>query len=121
MKILGSAINTGSADFRARYAHNKALALQFKARQDAARSQRAARDVERVTKQGKMLPRVRLALLLDPGTPFLELSTLAANCAYDGEAPGASCITGIGMVSGREVLIHAADPTVKGGAWYPLR
>jgi 3-methylcrotonyl-CoA carboxylase beta subunit len=48
-------------------------------------------------------------MLLDPGTPFLELSTLAANMAYDGEVPGASVITGIGIVSGREVMIHADD------------
>jgi 3-methylcrotonyl-CoA carboxylase beta subunit len=120
MKVLGSAINTSSADFRERYAHNKALALQLKTLQEAARHQRTPRDLARVKKQGKMLPRERLAQLLDAGTPFLELSALAAHGAYDGEAPGASCITGIGVVSGREVLIHAADPTVKGGAWYPL-
>jgi 3-methylcrotonyl-CoA carboxylase beta subunit len=58
--------------------------------------------------------------LLDPGTPFLELSSLAANMAYGGEAPGASCIVGIGVVSGREVIVHADDSSIKGGAWYPL-
>ena len=81
---------------------------------------RPARDVARLHKQGKLLPRERLERLLDPGTPFLELSSLAANQAYGGEAPGASCITGIGMVSGREVMIHADDSSIKGGAWYPL-
>ena len=81
---------------------------------------RPARDVARLHKQGKLLPRERLERLLDPGTPFLELSSLAANQAYGGEAPGASCITGIGMVSGREVIIHADDSSIKGGAWYPL-
>ena len=59
-------------------------------------------------------------MLLDPGTPFLELSTLAANQAYDGEVPGAGIVSGIGIVSGREVIIHADDASVKGGAWYPL-
>ena len=67
-----------------------------------------------------MMPRVRLDLLLDPGTPFLEFSSLAANMAYDGDSPSASCITGIGIVSGQEVVIIASDSTVKGGAWYPL-
>ena len=96
------------------------LPLRLQERQEAARHERPARDLERLASHGKMLPRQRLERLLDPGTPFLELSTLAANMAYGGESPGASCITGIGIVSGREVMIHADDPTVKGGAWYPL-
>ncbi len=62
----------------------------------------------------------RLEHLLDPGTPFLELSTLAANKSYDGEAPGAAQVTGIGVVSGKEVMIRADDSSIKGGAWYPL-
>src|SRR3546814_14615172 len=63
--------------------------------------------------------RERLAALLDPGTPFLELSTLAAGRAYGGEVPGAGQLTGIGIVGGREVMVRADDPAVKGGAWYP--
>ncbi len=120
MRSLESAIRTGSVEFRRRYAHNKALAAQLRARQQTARSARPARDLQRLAAQGKLLPRQRLELLLDPGTPFLELSTLAANMAYGGESPGASCITGIGVVAGHEVMVHADDPTVKGGAWYPL-
>ena len=120
MRPLESAIRTGASEFRRRYAHNKALAAQLRARQQAAREKRPARDLERLASQGKLLPRQRLELLLDPGTPFLELSTLAANMAYGGESPGASCITGIGVVGGQEVMVHADDPTVKGGAWYPL-
>src|SRR6516164_1566716 len=120
MKRLTSAVQTSSAEFRRRYAHNKALAKELKARQTAARHERPARDLQRLAAQGKLLPRQRLEKLLDPGTPFLELSTLAANMAYGGESPSASCITGIGVVAGREVVIHADDPTVKGGAWYPL-
>jgi 3-methylcrotonyl-CoA carboxylase beta subunit len=120
MKTLLSAVRTSSPEFRRRYAHNKALAAQLKSRQEAARHVRPSRDLERLASHGKLLPRQRLERLLDPGTPFLELSTLAANMAYGGESPGASCITGIGVVSGREVMIHADDPTVKGGAWYPL-
>jgi 3-methylcrotonyl-CoA carboxylase beta subunit len=120
MKRLTSAVQTSSAEFRRRYAHNKALAKELKARQAAARHERPARDLQRLAAQGKLLPRQRLEKLLDPGTPFLELSTLAANMAYSGESPSASCITGIGVVAGREVMVHADDPTVKGGAWYPL-
>ena len=62
----------------------------------------------------------RIGLLLDPETPFLELSTLAANKAYDGAVPGAGVVSGIGIVSGREVIVLASDSSIKGGAWYPL-
>jgi 3-methylcrotonyl-CoA carboxylase beta subunit len=120
MKPITSQIRTESDEFRERYAHNKRLASELQARQHSARHERPERDLARLAKQGKMPPRARLDKLLDPATPFLELSTLAGCTSENGEAPGASCITGIGMVSGREVLIHAADPTIKGGAWYPL-
>ncbi len=120
MSRIRSNLNTGSAEFRQNHAANVARIAEFRARQEAARHVRPARDVERLHKQGKMLPRARLERLLDPGAPFLELSSLAANMAYDGEAPGASSITGVGMVSGREVMIHADDSSIKGGAWYPL-
>ena len=64
--------------------------------------------------------RARIEQLLDPGTPFLELSSLAANMAYGGQAPSARPIVGFGIVCGREVIIRADDPSIKGGAWYPL-
>jgi 3-methylcrotonyl-CoA carboxylase beta subunit len=120
MKPIVSTLCTTSAEYRSRYAHNKALAAQLHERQEAARHRRPARDVERLVAQGKLLPRQRLEQLLDAGTPFLELSTLAANMAYGGDSPGASCITGIGVVSGHEVMIRADDPSVNVGAWYPL-
>ncbi|MFM9885749.1 MAG: acyl-CoA carboxylase subunit beta [Burkholderiales bacterium] len=120
MPAIRSLVIPGSEEFRRRYAINKGLAAELKRKQDQARHVRPKRDLERLQKQGKLTPRERLKRLLDPGTPFLELSTLAADRAYNGESPGASCITGIGIVSGREVIIHADDPTVKGGAWYPL-
>ena len=120
MARINSSLNTQSAEFRRNYLASQARVAEFKAKQDEARNQRPARDVERLARQGKLLPRQRLEALLDPGTPFLELSSLAANMAYDGEAPGASCITGIGVISGREVMIHADDSSIKGGAWYPL-
>ncbi|MGE3289520.1 MAG: carboxyl transferase domain-containing protein [Pseudonocardia sp.] len=80
-------------------------------------SERArARHVER----GKLLPRERVDALVDPSSPFLELSPLAAHGMYDGDAPGAGVITGVGRVSGRECVIVANDATVKGGTYYPM-
>src|SRR5690606_11414645 len=70
--------------------------------------------------RGKLLPRDRVDQLLDPGSPFLELSALAANGLYDDQAPAAGIIPGIGRVSGRECVIVANDATVKGGTYYPM-
>jgi 3-methylcrotonyl-CoA carboxylase beta subunit len=120
MRRIQSMISTSSADFRRNEAHNRRLVAEFRERQDKARHARPARDLDRLERQGKMRPRERIEKLLDPGTPFLELSSLAANMAYGGESPSASSIVGIGIVSGREVIVRADDPTVKGGAWYPL-
>ena len=120
MRKIQSSLNASSAEFRRNSAHNRRLVAEFRARQEAARHVRPARDLERIAKQGKMRPRERIEKLLDPGAPFLELSSLAANMAYGGEAPSASCIAGIGIVSGKETMIRADDCTVKGGAWYPL-
>src|SRR5688500_6720789 len=94
--------------------------MELKGKQEQVRIQPLQRDLDRLAKQGKQLPSQRIDKQLDPDTPFLELSPLAACMAYEGESPGASCITGIGIVSGREVMIRAEDPTAKGGAWYPL-
>ncbi|MCU1360551.1 MAG: methylcrotonoyl-CoA carboxylase, partial [Ilumatobacteraceae bacterium] len=75
---------------------------------------------ERHTARGKLLPRDRVDALLDPGSPFLELSPLAAHGMYGGEVPSAGIITGIGMVAGRQCVIVANDATVKGGTYHPL-
>ncbi|TDZ78432.1 Methylmalonyl-CoA carboxyltransferase 12S subunit [Mycobacteroides salmoniphilum] len=75
---------------------------------------------QRHVDRGKLLPRDRVEALLDPGSPFLELSALAANGMYDDDAPGASMIAGIGRVSGRECVVAANDATVKGGTYYPM-
>jgi 3-methylcrotonyl-CoA carboxylase beta subunit len=120
MRRIDTRIDTASEEFQANAAHNRALAAELRARQEAARSVRPQRDMDRLARQDKLFVRRRLELLLDPGTPFLELSTLAANMAYDGDVPGAGQVTGIGIVNGREVIIHADDASVKGGAWYPL-
>src|SRR3979490_3265090 len=77
----------------------------------------AARDKH--TQAGKLLARERISALLDPGSPFLELSALAAQGVYGEDLPGAGLITGIGRVSGRECMVVANDPTVKGGTYAP--
>ena len=81
---------------------------------------RRARPRSGTSTRGKLLPRERVDALLDPGSPFLELSPLAAHGLYDGEAPAAGIITGIGRVSGRECVVVANDATVKGGTYYPM-
>ncbi len=120
MRRIESRISTTSAEYQANYEHNRKLADEFMAKQDAARHARPQRDIDRLRRQKKLLVRERLDLLLDPGTPFLELSSLAANMDYDGEVPGAAQVSGIGIISGREVILHCDDASVKGGAWYPL-
>ena len=79
---------------------------------------KAARDKH--IKAGKLLARERIGALLDPGSPFLELSPLAAQGVYGEELPGAGLITGIGRVSSRQCMTVVNDPTVKGGTYYPL-
>jgi 3-methylcrotonyl-CoA carboxylase beta subunit len=120
MKRIESRINTSSSDFRANKENYLKVVEEFRGKQDKARYDRPRRDMERLDKQNKMFVRDRIKQLLDTGTPFLEFSSLAANEAYAGEVPGAGCVTGIGIVAGREVVINAGDASVKGGAWYPL-
>ncbi|CAZ89870.1 Methylcrotonoyl-CoA carboxylase beta chain, mitochondrial [Thiomonas arsenitoxydans] len=120
MPILDTRLNPRSAEFTANAAALRALVDDLRARQarvaegggEAARAKHVAR--------GKLLPRERVAALLDPGSPFLEFSPLAAHGLYDNAAPGAGIITGIGRVSGRECVIVCNDATVKGGTYYPM-
>jgi 3-methylcrotonyl-CoA carboxylase beta subunit len=79
MRKIKSMISVSSAEFRANEAHNRKLAQEFREKREVARFKRPQRDLERLARQGKMLPRERIEKLLDPGTPFLELSSLAAN------------------------------------------
>jgi 3-methylcrotonyl-CoA carboxylase beta subunit len=72
------------------------------------------------SERGKLLPRERITALLDPGSPFFELSALAADGMYEGQAPGAGIVTGIGRVHGQEILVVANDATVKGGTYFPM-
>jgi acetyl-CoA carboxylase beta subunit len=120
MSRLVSHLDTTSAAYRHNHAEMTRRVQDLRAMTHKVRHERPQRDVERLHRQKKLTVRERLDLLLDPGTPFLELSTLAANRAYGGEVHGAGCVSGIGIVQGREVIIHADDPSIKGGAWYPL-
>jgi 3-methylcrotonyl-CoA carboxylase beta subunit len=117
---LTTAIDPGSEAFARNLAVNRALVETLRARtaQAALGGPEASRT--RHAGRGKLLPRQRVERLLDAGSPFLEIGALAAHGLYDGEAPGAGLITGIGRVSGREVMIVANDATVKGGAYFPL-
>jgi len=120
MKRIESRIDTSSPAYRGNYEAMTAIVAKYRERMDVTRHRRPAHEIKRVRDQGKLLVRERLDLLLDPGTPFLEFSALAACEDYNGEVPGANVVTGLGMVSGREVLIHADDSSVKGGVWYTL-
>jgi len=117
---IDSKIATDSDEFRARAAHNRALAERLRADVAKAALGGSEKSRERHVSRGKLLPRDRVERLLDPGSPFLEIGQLAAGDMYDGEVPGAGIIAGIGRVSGRQVMIVCNDATVKGGTYYPL-
>ena len=120
MSRLPTRVRPSDPEFRANAAHMERLVEGLR----AARARAAAGGPEearrRHSARGKLLPRERIARLLDPGTPFLELSPLAAHGCYDDEAPGAGIVTGIGRIAGRECVLVANDATVKGGTYYPL-
>jgi 3-methylcrotonyl-CoA carboxylase beta subunit len=120
MTVISSTIDRDSESFKTNSTKNKALIDELYARSTKTREGGSQTARERHTGKGKLLPRDRIQLLLDAGSPFLEIGTLAANGMYSDEAPGAGIITGIGRVCGREVMIVANDATVKGGAYYPL-
>ncbi|GAB3308440.1 methylcrotonoyl-CoA carboxylase [Epidermidibacterium keratini] len=119
MRKLTSTIDTASEQFRSNDAHQRGLVDQLRDRIAGADGGSEA-SKQRHVGRGKLLPRDRVDHLLDPGSPFLELSPLAAYDMYDNDAPGAGMITGVGRVSGRECVIVANDATVKGGTYYPM-
>ncbi|MBV2217793.1 MAG: methylcrotonoyl-CoA carboxylase, partial [Diaphorobacter sp.] len=118
--ILESQLNPRSADFQANAAAMRAVVEDLRAQiervsqggGEAARAKHVAR--------GKLLPRERVEMLLDPGTPFLEIAPLAALNMYGNDAPGAGLIAGIGSVAGIACMIVCNDATVKGGTYYPM-
>ena len=110
----------GSDAFARNQADNAELAAQLRNKLEQVRLGGPEQARKRHTARGKLLPRDRVDTLLDPGSPFLELSPLAADGLYDGDAPAAGITTGVGRVSGRECVIVANDATVKGGTYYPV-
>jgi acetyl-CoA carboxylase carboxyltransferase component len=120
MEPLDSQIRTDRDEFRDNTERMSRLVAELRSRLEEIKQGGGERALQRHRDQGKLPARERIDELLDPGSPFLELSPLAAWSMYDGDAPAAGLITGIGRVSGREVLIVANDATVKGGTYYPL-
>ncbi|MDQ6782167.1 MAG: methylcrotonoyl-CoA carboxylase [Actinomycetota bacterium] len=118
--VLGSRADPASEAFVANSDANRALAADLAG--ELARVTVGGPESSRArhTDRGKLLPRDRVGALIDPGSPFLELSPLAAHGLYDDEAPGAGIITGVGRVTGRECLIVVNDATVKGGTYLPV-
>ncbi|HPZ56505.1 MAG TPA: carboxyl transferase domain-containing protein, partial [Ottowia sp.] len=125
MPIIETKLNARSADFQANAAAMRALVDDLKAQVDKVGLGGGEAARKKHMDRGKLLPRVRVQMLLDPGTPFLEVAPLAALGMYkekDGNdaAPAAGVITGIGRVSGVDCMIVCNDATVKGGTYYPL-
>jgi acetyl-CoA carboxylase carboxyltransferase component len=120
MSVLESHVDPASAEFRDNAACMDLLVAQLRERLAAARAGGGEEAVRRHREQGKLLARERVERLLDPGTPFLEIGALAAFELYDGQAPSAGLVCGIGRVRGREVMVVANDATVKGGTYFPV-
>ncbi len=120
MPIIDSKLNPRAADFQANAAQMRTLVANL--RDTVARKALGGGEGPRAKQvaRGKLLPRERIDLLTDPGSPFLELSQLAAYGMYNNDAPGAGMISGIGRIAGTECMIVANDATVKGGTYYPM-
>src|SRR5438128_1091975 len=120
MTVLESRVDLSSAEFAANREHNLALVAELRARLAQVKQGGGQEAVRRHRARGKLLARERIERLVDPGTPFLEFSPLAANGMYADEAPSAGILTGVGEIEGKEVALVANDATVKGGTYYPM-
>jgi len=120
MTVFASRLNPRAADFRANAEAMRALVADLRAKVARVSEGGGAAARDKHTARGKLLPRDRVRALLDVGSPFLELSQLAALGMYQDDSPGAGIITGVGRVNGREFVIVANDATVKGGTYYPM-
>jgi acetyl-CoA carboxylase carboxyltransferase component len=120
VSVLESQIDVTSAEFQENAARMDGLLAELRGRLQQARAGGDPDAVKRHREQGKLLARERIEKLLDPQTPFLEIGALAGYDLYDGVAPSAGIVTGIGRVRGREVMVVANDATVKGGTYFPL-
>jgi 3-methylcrotonyl-CoA carboxylase beta subunit len=120
MAILASRIDAAAAEFRANAMRMQELVAELGRHREAAAAGGPARARERHLGRGKLLPRDRVMTLIDPGSPFVELSPLAANGMYDDAIHGAGLITGIARIEGRECMVVANDSTIKGGTYFPM-
>ena len=120
MTILGTKLQRDSKEFQANADHNRRLADQLHDKLSVTAEGGGEKARKKHVDRGKLLPRERIDALLDRGSPFLELSPLAADGLYNDEAPAAGIITGIGRVSNREVMLVVNDATVKGGSYLPM-
>jgi acetyl-CoA carboxylase carboxyltransferase component len=120
MALLGSQVDRASEEFERRAARMEALVAELRERTALVAQGGGERATERHRSRGKLPARERIDRLVDPGSAFLELNALAAWEVYDGQAPAAGIVTGIGVVEGRECVLVANDATVKGGSYFPL-
>ena len=120
MDTFESHVNPSSDEFKTNQERMSALVAEYRDRLARVREGGGPKYLQRHRDQGKLFVRERLAKLLDPSSPFLELSALAAWDLYEDEAPAGGLVTGIGRVGGRDVLVVANDATVKGGTYYPI-
>ena len=120
MPVIRSQIDTRSPEFAANAESLRGLTDELHARLAKAALGGGEKARNKHTERGKLLPRERIRALLDPGSPFLEIAPLAAEDMYEGAAPAAGVIAGIGRVQGLEVLVIANDATVKGGTYFPM-
>jgi 3-methylcrotonyl-CoA carboxylase beta subunit len=120
MPVIPSRVDPRSEEFRANEAAMRALVADLRAQIERVAAGGPTDAVAKHRKAGKLTARERIDLLLDAGSPFLELSQLAAHGLYGGDAPGASLVTGIGRIAGRACVVVANDPTVKGGTYFPI-
>src|SRR6201996_3661577 len=118
--VTDPAADSASEAFKRNTAAHEALAAELRERLAVAAQGGPERARQRHTDRGKLLPRDRVDTLTDAGSPFLELSPLAADGMYGGDAPAAGIITGVGRIEGRECVVVANDATVKGGTYYPM-
>jgi 3-methylcrotonyl-CoA carboxylase beta subunit len=118
--VLESAADPQSKEFRANAAQMRALVEELNKRRAEAAQGGSEKAREKHVARGKLLPRERVARLIDPGSPFLELSPLAANGLYGEAIHGAGIITGVGRIEGRECMIVCNDSTIKGGTYFPM-
>ena len=120
MEIIDSRIDTNGREYRENYSRMETLLVALREAMEKARNERSEKARARLKEQNKLSVRERIDLLLDRNTPFLEIAPLAAHGLYDKKVHGAGIVSGIGLVEGREVVIHANDSMIKGGTIYPL-